>query len=359
MVCNGDKERTDLTGTRKAGLFDMVRHQSSRTTSAPRDPALPLPRRPLAAVENSSRVAGVAGQRRRRSGKRRKDPTDDPGPRISRSTLHSALKTFMHSWDAADEARAKVLEAAIYTKTKRGKRAGRHAADRQRDAQGRFVADKERGVMVEDSTKPKEKNVVAAISEKTELRQLRGRAKKAEAETNELKKKVTDLEEALRGNYELKTDEARIDADVDCRLVGLDIQLDVARGETRQARVQAKDAREREEQAEERAKAHFEKFEEAERRRNEAEARAGMAEERERKARAEIGEMKVKIREIEREVSAKWEKESKNTGERIVELEEINARLRVELERRKEEEGRRGKVAVTRYRSLVQSIDMQ
>ena len=138
-------------GASQPQLFDMVRHQSSRPSWAPRDSPVPLPRSVIAAVGTSSGVAALAKTvRTSRSGRddnreRDDDPTDDPGGggngKISQSRLHKALKKLVRHRRDEDGLVEDVLQVARFTKTKRSKRAGTHV--RARNELGQWVSLKE------------------------------------------------------------------------------------------------------------------------------------------------------------------------------------------------------------------------
>ena len=135
-------------GASQPQLFDMVRHQSSRPSWAPRDSPVPLPRSFFAATGTSPVVAALttttAGTDRLRTTNRVRDddPTDDPGGgnggKISQSRLHKALKKLVRHRRDEDRLLDDVLKVAKFAKTKRSKRAGTHV--RARNELGQWMS---------------------------------------------------------------------------------------------------------------------------------------------------------------------------------------------------------------------------
>ena len=83
---------------REVGVFDMVRHPLDSSPFAPRDQQSPPLRRPLAALDNSSRVAAAAGEPWKKKKRER-----DPGTEHARvASLAMAASRVLHCQDKSE-----------------------------------------------------------------------------------------------------------------------------------------------------------------------------------------------------------------------------------------------------------------
>ena len=77
---------------REVGVFDMVRHPKDSLLSAPRDQQSPPLRRPLAALDNSSRVAAAAREPWKKK-KQERDPETEHARRMVRKQIRGVMGT--------------------------------------------------------------------------------------------------------------------------------------------------------------------------------------------------------------------------------------------------------------------------
>ena len=110
---------------REVGVFDMVRHPLDSSPFAPRDQQSPPLRRPLAALDNSSRVAAAAREPWKKK-KRERDPETEHARRMVRKQIHRVMGRIAEWRRAGDKLLDELAERTMQNKlkTQRGKRGG-------------------------------------------------------------------------------------------------------------------------------------------------------------------------------------------------------------------------------------------
>ena len=123
---------------REVGVFDMVRHPLDSSPFAPRDQQSPPLRRPLAALDNSSRVAAAAREPWKKT-KRERDPETEHARRMVRKQIHGVMDRITDWRRAGDKLLDELAEKTMHNKlkTQRGSRAGKAVQGRKRSKHGR------------------------------------------------------------------------------------------------------------------------------------------------------------------------------------------------------------------------------